>query len=199
MRIKAENLACERGGREVFSGLAFSLDAGEMLVVTGPNGVGKSSLLRVLAGLTEASNGELRLEGGHQELTLGQQAHHIAHGDAIKNALTVRENLDFWRGFLGGGDTAAALAAVNLGHLADFSAALLSSGQRRRLALARLVLARRPIWLLDEPTIALDDASQGMLQGLMRDHLAQRGLIVAVTHAPLGVASPKRLRLGEAA
>lgn len=197
MRITADNLACERGGRQVFAGIKFFIEAGEMLLVTGPNGAGKSSLLRVLAGLNEAS-GTLALEGGHPDLSLGQQAHYIAHSDAIKNALSVRENLAFWQGFLGGGDVEKALAAVNLTRFADFPAALLSSGQRRRLALARLALVPRGIWLLDEPTVGLDDASQKLLQDLMRDHLSAQGLIMAVTHVPLGLMTPKHLRLGEA-
>jgi heme exporter protein A len=196
MRIAAENLGCERGGRTVFSGLHFFVEAGELMLVTGPNGAGKSSLLRVLAGLTEAANGSFKLDGGHQELSLGQQSHFIAHSDAIKNALTVRENLGFWGGFLGAGDVEDALTAVNLTRLADFPAALLSSGQRRRLTLARLALVPRAIWLLDEPTVGLDDASQTLLRELMRDHLRREGLIIAVTHVPLGLMTSKQLRLG---
>jgi heme exporter protein A len=195
MRITAENLACERGGRVVFSSLSFDVDQGELLLVTGPNGAGKSSLLRILSGLTEAADGEFKLDGGHAELTLGQQSHYVAHSDAIKSALTVRENLVFWSDFLGGGDVAKALAAVNLARLADFPAALLSSGQRRRLALARLALVPRGIWLLDEPTVGLDDASQQLLQAMMRTHLDAQGLIIAVTHVPLGLMTPKQLRL----
>jgi heme exporter protein A len=196
MRITADNLACERGGRLVFSGITFFVEAGEFMVVTGPNGAGKSSLLRVLSGLTDAVDGKITLIGGHEELTMGQQSHFIAHSDAIKNALTVAENLEFWGGFLGDGNVVRALAAVDLTGLADFPAALLSSGQRRRLALARLALVPRTIWLLDEPTVGLDDASQGLLQDMMRRHLKTGGLIIATTHVPLGLMTPKHLRLG---
>jgi heme exporter protein A len=198
MRITADNLACERGGRLVFSGVSFSVEPGELLVVTGPNGAGKSSLLRVLSGLTDLAEGKIAVTEGHGDLSLGQQAHYVAHSDAIKNALSVRENLAFWSGFLGGGDIERALAAVNLTKLADFPAALLSAGQRRRLALARLALAPRAVWLLDEPTVGLDDASQSLLQDMMRQYLKSGGLIVATTHVPLGLMSPKHLRLGAA-
>ena len=127
MRITAENLSCERGGRTVFSNQNFSLGSGEFLQLAGPNGSGKSSLLRLLANLSEPSLGKITLEGGSPELTLGQQAHYIAHSDASKSALTVTENLIFWRDFLGGGDLQHALESVNLSALADYPAALLIS------------------------------------------------------------------------
>ncbi len=196
MLLSAENLACERGGRTVFSNQNFSLGSGELLQLTGANGAGKSSLLRLLASLSEPSHGKISLEGGAADLTSGQQAHYIAHGDASKSALTVAENLKFWRDFLGGGDLEAALSALNLAPLADYPVALLSAGQKRRLALARLALVPRAIWLLDEPSVGLDEASQKLLVALMSSHLKAGGLIVAATHVPLGVKSDRNLHLG---
>lgn len=198
MQLSAENLACERGGRTVFSNQTFTLGSGELLQLTGPNGSGKSSLLRLLASLSEPSQGKISLAGGAPDLTPGQQAHYIAHSDASKSALTVTENLVFWRGFLGGGDLVRAMQAVNLAALADYPVALLSSGQRRRLALARLALVPRAIWLLDEPSVGLDDSAQKLLAALMNGHLREGGLIVAATHVPLGLDPDKNLHLGGA-
>jgi heme exporter protein A len=195
MRITAENLSCERGGRTVFSNQNFSLGSGEFLQLAGPNGSGKSSLLRLLASLSEPSLGKITLEGGSPDLTLGQQAHYIAHSDASKSALTVTENLIFWRDFLGGGDLQHAVESVNLSALADYPVALLSAGQKRRLALARLALVPRVIWLLDEPSVGLDEASQKLLVALMSKHLEAGGLIVAATHVPLGLKPQKNLYL----
>jgi heme exporter protein A len=198
MRLTAAGLACIRGGREVFSGLGFELAAGEALLVTGPNGAGKSSLLRVVAGLVQGTGGELALEGGNPELSVGEQAHYLGHQDALKSSLSVRENLAFWTDFLGGSRAAVerALSTVSLAALAALPAAYLSAGQRRRLSLARLIAVARPIWLLDEPASALDAAAQAMLAELMRTHLAGGGLILAATHGPIGLDRAKELRLG---
>ena len=195
MRLVASELACERGGRMVFRDINLAVASGELLQLTGPNGAGKSSLLRLLACLSEPSHGRIALEGGAPDLTAGQQAHYIAHSDASKAALTVAENLAFWRDFLGGGDLGRALAAVNLGTLSGYPVALLSAGQKRRLALARLALVPRMIWLLDEPSVGLDAASQKLLVSLMDAHLREGGLIVAATHVPLGLKAGKTLHL----
>jgi heme exporter protein A len=199
MRLSGRDLRCVRGGREVFSGLDFAASSGEALVVTGPNGSGKTSLLRLIAGLLVIEGGSIGLEGGDSELTLPEQAHYLGHRDALKPALSVLENLSFWRDFLGGEafDAAAGLATVGLDHAAQLPAAFLSAGQRRRLSIARLIALRRPIWLLDEPTNALDAAGQSMFATLMSDHLARGGLIVAATHAPLGLQASE-LRIGGA-
>jgi heme exporter protein A len=199
MRLVASDLGCVRGGRQVFRELSFAVGAGEALLVTGPNAVGKSSLLRLVAGLVRPQQGRLELAGGDPELTLGEQAHYLGHLDALKPSLSVSENLTFWVDFLGGGQAkgAAALATVGLGALAHLPATYLSAGQRRRLSLARLIAVERPIWLLDEPTSALDASGQAMLAELMRAHLAQGGLILAATHGPIGLDGTMELRLGE--
>jgi heme exporter protein A len=200
MRLVGRGVGCVRGGRDVFRGLDFEACSGEALAVTGPNGSGKTSLLRMIAGLLTMAGGSIGLEGGERELSLPEQAHYLGHRDALKPALSVLENLSFWRDFLGGAafDARQSLAAVGLDHAAQLPAAYLSAGQRRRLSLARLLAARRPVWLLDEPTSALDAAGQSMFAALMGDHLSRGGLIIAATHAPLGLAA-RELRIGGAA
>jgi len=191
MRLSGRGIRCVRGGRDVFSGLDFEIGSGEALAVIGPNGSGKTSLLRMIAGLLALAAGSIALEGGDAELTLPEQAHYLGHRDALKPALSVIENLAFWRKFLGGeaSDARTSLGPVGLDHLADLPAAYLSAGQRRRLSIARLLTVRRPNWLLDVPTNALDGAGQSMFAALMSDHLAHGGLILAATHLPLGVAA----------
>jgi heme exporter protein A len=197
MRLLGTDLGCVRGGRTVFSGLSFTVSAGEAMVVLGPNGIGKSSLLRLVAGLVRRSRGELSLQGGDPELSIGEQAHYLGHQDALKPSLTVRENLTFWARYLGSsGAVEAVLAEVGLDGIAELPAAYLSAGQRRRLSVARLLAVRRPVWLLDEPTSALDANAQARLAGFMADHLAQGGLILAAAHGPIGLEAPREFRLG---
>ena len=198
MELAAKDLTCERGGRIVFRNVSLSLKPHQLLQLTGPNGSGKSSLLRLIAGLNEAQAGTVTLEGGSPDLSIGQQAHYIAHQEAVKAALTVFENLDFWRGFLGGGDVEEAMAAFDLTRLASYPAGLLSAGQKRRLALARLVLVPRALWLLDEPTVGLDTASLARLVTVMDAQLDRGGMIIAATHVPLGREPDTRLDLGGA-
>jgi heme exporter protein A len=212
MKLTGHGLICVRGGRRVFSGVGFSVSAGQALVLTGPNGAGKSSLLRVIAGLIRPASGKVALVGGDPELSVGEQAHYVGHLDPLKPALTVAENLTFWARFLNGGadrwrqsgrDAAAdeqarialGLSAAGLEDLAGLPAGYLSAGQKRRLSLARVVAVPRPVWLLDEPATALDAASKERLQRMMQAHLADGGLIVAATHGPLGLTAPAELPL----
>jgi heme exporter protein A len=199
MKLSGRGLRCVRGGREIFSSLDFSVSGGEAVAVTGANGAGKTSLLRLIAGLLASGGGEIILEGGNDELTLPEQAHYLGHRDAMKPALSVGDNLAFWLDFLGGEttDTVTALTAVGLDHIAHLPAAFLSAGQRRRLSMARLLVVKRPVWLLDEPTSALDAEGQRAFATLMSDHLAGGGILLAATHTPLGIPA-RDLRIGTA-
>jgi heme exporter protein A len=197
MRLKADELACNRGGRQVFQNLSFGLSNGEAMLVTGRNGAGKSSLLRMIAGLVRIAAGRLELDGGEPDTPLAEQCHYLGHQDAMKPSLSVEENLQFWAEFLGVRCAIeAALEAVDLGPLTGLPAAYLSAGQRRRLSIARLVAVPRPIWLLDEPTSALDSPSQKRLAGLMSSHLAGGGMIIAAAHGPIGLGRARELKLG---
>lgn len=205
--LRVENLCVDRGGRRVLSDSSFSLESGEALVVTGRNGVGKTTLLRALAGLLPIAGGTVRIAGANGE-SLPVLAHYLAHADGLKAALTVEENLDFWAHYLGcdahaGRDgersetcaVAEALARVGLAHVARAPVAILSAGQKRRVALARLLVASRPLWLLDEPMSALDRASRERLTRIMADHRARGGMIVAATHEPLALEGARELSL----
>ena len=198
MRLSGSDLACRRGGRDVFAGVNFSVASGEALTITGRNGAGKSSLLRMVIGLVRVAHGRIALDGGDPELNVAEQAHYLGHQDALKPSLSVAENLRFWSRYLGEGaaDIDAPLAAVGLETLADLSAAYLSAGQRRRLSIARVLAVKRPIWLLDEPTSALDAAAQERLSEFMRAHIAGGGLILAATHSVLGLPGGQEMRLG---
>ncbi|MCR8726360.1 heme ABC exporter ATP-binding protein CcmA [Frigidibacter sp. ROC022] len=175
--LEAEELSVGRGGVTLLQGLSFAVAQGEALVLRGPNGCGKTTLIRALAGLQPVLAGELR----------GAEAVYAGHLDGIKAQLTVAENLQFWARVMGGGGIDAALAAFDLGALADRPARNLSAGQKRRLGLARLLLAGRPLWLLDEPTVSLDSASVGAFAGVVESHLAGGGAAVIATHVDLGL------------
>jgi heme exporter protein A len=200
MRLRGWDLTIERGGRRVIPGLSFEAAAGAALIITGPNGAGKTSLLRALAGFLPIEAGGFALEGGDSERTVGEQAHYLGHLDGVKAALTAGENLAFTAAMLGGDSSRpaqlSALTALGLSHVIDFPARLLSAGQRRRVALARLIIAERPLWLLDEPTTALDAGAQTALADMMRAHLMGGGILVAAVHAPLGLDGARELRLG---
>ncbi|WP_228259615.1 heme ABC exporter ATP-binding protein CcmA [Siculibacillus lacustris] len=196
-RLTGERLTLDRGGRRVLDGLSFTARAGTALIVTGANGSGKSTLLRLVAGLLRPVGGRLALTGGDPELTIGQQCHYFGHQDALKGPLTVAENLAFWRDFGGVPALAvdAALDRVGLGRLAGLPAAYLSAGQRRRLAFARLLVTARPVWLLDEPTAALDAAAEARLTEIVAGHLAAGGVVMAATHLPLALPASENLAL----
>jgi len=201
MRLIAENLGGERGGETVFSGIGFVLEQGQALVVTGPNGAGKSTLLIVIAGLLRAAEGRVHLEGGGEAFpSVASAAHYLGHLNAMKTALSVSENLRFWRDFAGEPALAIdeALVTVGLGGIDHLPFGYLSTGQRRRASIARLLVSRRPLWLLDEPTAGLDKASEERFAGLMRGHLDDGGIVVAATHLPLGIEGAKALVMGEA-
>jgi heme exporter protein A len=200
MRLSATGLTAVRGGREVFAEKSFAVASGELLAVTGPNGSGKSTMLRLVAGLVRPAAGTVALDPAPEE-GIGREVHYLGHLDALKPALTVGENLSFWRRIWRGGGLSSeeALDRVGLAHLADLPAGILSAGQRRRVAIARLLLSHRPVWLLDEPTAALDAAAEKTLGRLIADHLSGGGLVLAATHRPLPVAPAATLALGEAA
>jgi len=191
LRIIVSGLACSRGDRRLFGGLSLAMRSGEALVVTGPNGVGKTTLLRALAGFVRPDEGSIVIEGARSDAPLAQAAHFLGHRDGLRAALTLRENLALAPALMGGEGAPIAEAAARLGltRLLDLPVGVFSAGQRRRAALARLLAARRPIWLLDEPTSALDGESQGGAAALMAEHVGAGGLLVAATHQPLGVAA----------
>jgi heme exporter protein A len=195
MILTATNLACERNGRVVFSGLSFEVGPGQCVELRGANGAGKSSLLRMIAGLVPKAAGNLTF--GEAE-DIAAALHFVAHADAMKTAMTVQENLSFWCDVLGGSSITAALAAFRLEALKHDAVQLLSAGQRRRLALSRLFLVPRPIWLLDEPMTALDVASQEDLRAEIRKHLGKGGMMIAATHGDLGMAPDHVITLGVA-
>ena len=200
MNLVAKNLASCRGGRPLFAGISFVLGAGEALLLLGPNGSGKTTLIRTIAGLLTPAAGSIRIEGGDPERSLGEQCHYVGHRNAVKASLTVAENATFWCRFLGrrcdGVD--AALAAFGLASLRDIPAAYLSAGQKRRLSLARVLLAYRPIWLLDEPAVSLDQPAQAALTRVVGVHLTAGGVVIAATHVPLGLSKARELHLGDA-
>ncbi|WP_342105447.1 heme ABC exporter ATP-binding protein CcmA [Methylobacterium sp. SI9] len=200
MRLSVDNLACRRSGRRIFANLSFVLGPGDALAVTGRNGAGKSSLLAILSGRLRPDAGRIDI-ADVGEASLPECLHVVGHRDGLKSSLTAGENLLFAQRLLGAprlspGD---ALERLGLGHAHDLPVAYLSAGQRRRVALARLLVCARPLWLLDEPTAALDTASQAVLAGLMATHRAEGGLVIAATHQALGLTDAAELRIETAA
>lgn len=199
--LEARELAVLRGGRLVVEGVGFSLRRGDALVLRGANGSGKSTLLRVLAGLLRPARGEIRWDDrpvSDDPVAHRSRVHYVAHADAVKGGLTTRENLAF-AAALGEhrGDLGRALDGMRLAALADLPAQFLSAGQRRRLALARLLASPRPLWLLDEPGVGLDRASRMRLEAAIADHRRAGGLVVVATHGDVAVPDAARLELGD--
>jgi heme exporter protein A len=199
--LEAVGLAAVRGERVVFVDLSFALAPGEALLLTGANGAGKSTLLRLLAGLAPPAEGAV-LWHGSDALADGPahaaRLRYLGHLDALKPGLTLEENLSLWAR-LWGGQVAPALEAVGLEGLGHLPARMLSAGQKRRAALARLALAPVPLWLLDEPSVGLDAASIGLFGTLLAAHRAAGGAVVAATHVDLPLPDARTLRLGDAA
>lgn len=203
MGLKAENLAARRGEDLLFVNISFALEAGEALILTGPNGSGKSTLLRVVAGLLRPESGSVSYtpRGSGEAFPAGEAAHYLGHRNAMKPELSVEENLSFWKDFLGdaeggtGLDIGEAAEKVGLGGIAHLPFGYLSAGQQRRFAFAKLLVAWRPIWILDEPTAALDAAADRMFARLVSGHLEKGGIALAATHQPLGLEGAKELRM----
>ncbi|ODT80994.1 MAG: heme ABC exporter, ATP-binding protein CcmA [Pelagibacterium sp. SCN 64-44] len=195
MTLSAQDLVCGRGGMALGPPLSFSLSSGQCLFLRGPNGAGKTTLLLTLAGLIAPLSGHFSILGAAEEA--GRLLHHCGHRNAIKPRLTVAENLQFWASInpSGGLDPARALAETGLARLADLDAGYLSAGQSRRLALARLLVSHRPIWLLDEPTAALDSQGHGLVASLIERHLGMGGLVLAATHDPIDLENAATLTL----
>ncbi len=197
LTLVANDLVCGRGGLALTPGLAFTVAPGQCLLLRGPNGAGKSTLLLTLAGIVTPLGGNFALTGGSAED--GPRLHYCGHRNAVKARLTVRENLEFWARLNGptGMEVAEALDHVGLGRLAGLDAGYLSAGQSRRLALARLLVSRRPLWLLDEPTASLDVQGHALVSRLIDDQLDAGGMVIAATHDPITLSDPARMSVLE--
>ncbi len=198
-RFEAQDVACIRGERPVFSGVSFSLEPGGALALVGANGAGKSSLLRILAGLLGRAGGTLRWDGAPLDddwPAHRSRLHYIGHLDAVKPTLTATETLDGWAHLRGRARAdAGALAALGIEDLADVPGRYLSAGQRRRLALARLLATPAPLWLLDEPTVTLDAEAAARVAAMIDRHRAAGGMAVVATHGELALEGARRLDL----
>ena len=189
MELNVSDLTVTRGGIKVLEGVSFAVKAGEALVLRGPNGIGKTTLLRTVAGLQPALQGEVSLD---RELMA-----YAGHADGIKAPLSVTENLEFWAAVFGTGSITPALQAFDLEALAARPAGALSAGQKRRLGLARMVVTGRPVWVMDEPTVSLDTSAVQLFAEAVRAHLAGGGLALLATHIDLGLAEARVLDVGQ--
>ncbi|CAN7756572.1 heme ABC exporter ATP-binding protein CcmA [Rhizobium sp. LjRoot258] len=203
MQLAAETLAARRGDDLIFGNISFYLTGGEALVLTGRNGSGKSTLLRVVAGFLRPEKGSVTFtdSGGQTDRRPSEVSHYLGHRNAMKSELTVTENLDFWRLFLDDGSQAPtasvedAAEAVGLGGVTHLPFGYLSAGQQRRFAFAKLLVAHRPIWILDEPTAALDTNADRLFAALIGEHQRKGGIVLAATHQPLGLSNVQELRM----
>ncbi|MDB5550758.1 MAG: ccmA [Rhizobium sp.] len=200
--LTVSDLAARRGEDLIFSGISFTLGSGEALIVTGRNGSGKSTLIRVIAGLLASEAGRVTVSVDGAAIPRAAEAcHYLGHRNAMKREMTVEENLAFWKRFMddfsGGVGVAPEDAAAQLGlaELLHLPFGYLSAGQQRRMAMAKLLCAWRPVWLLDEPTAAVDVQSEELFAGLMKAHLVRGGSIIAATHQELGLEGAKRLEM----
>ena len=193
LSLRVESLALSRGGRVLFEGLSFAADAGSYVEVRGANGAGKTSLLRAIAGFLKPFAGTLALQGAEERQT---SLHYVAHANALKPNASVASHARYWAGLFGGASDADALARVGLSGLEQREARTLSQGQARRLALSRLLIAPRPLWLLDEPAAALDASGHALVSELIEAHRAAGGIVVAAVHEPLGPAPSQTLTVG---
>jgi heme exporter protein A len=213
MRLTAEDLSARRGEDLIFKDITFSLGAGESLVLTGANGSGKSTLLRTVAGLLRPETGRVTWQSATAEkgMRAAEACHYLGHRNAMKAELSVAENLSFWKDFLGdfasgpksagpdpmgeGLSVGEAAERVGLGGIIHLPFGYLSAGQQRRMAFAKLLVARRPVWILDEPTAALDVGAESVFTSLIKTHLGNGGILLAATHQPLGLETARELRM----
>ncbi len=201
MKLIAKNLSLERAGQTIVSDICFELSAGQALVVTGENGSGKSTTLRGVAGLLPLADGTVELfdeTGKRFEEPVREFCHYLGHQNGMKSALTVRENLEFWQNFIGEPHLTIeqALEEVELDHVLELPFSYLSAGQKRRVAIARLLVSDRPVWILDEPTSGLDAQSVALFSALAQAFCADGGILIAATHLPLGISSTQSLEIG---
>jgi heme exporter protein A len=203
MRLDAGNISARRGEDLLFKDISFSVGAGQALILTGRNGTGKSTLLRVVAGLLRPETGRITWvsESAEKGMRAAEACHYLGHRNAMKGELTVSENLSFWKEFLGdfegrkGMPVGEAAEAVGLGSITHLPFGYLSAGQQRRMAFAKLLVAWRPVWILDEPTAALDVSAEAVFTALIKDHLAAGGIVLAATHQPLGLENAQELKM----
>jgi heme exporter protein A len=199
--LTLNDLAGKRGEKLLFSGVSLVLGPGQGGELRGPNGVGKTTLLLIVAGIVRPAGGQMRIEGGDPDGNPAAEIGYLGHRPAIKGRLTVAENLAFWAAVNGGTQEGIepALETVGLAPIAGLDAGLLSAGQTRRLALARLLVAERPVWLLDEPTAALDAQGETLVAALIDAHLERGGVVLVATHHDLRLRHPvKTVTLGQA-
>jgi heme exporter protein A len=203
MHLTAENLSVRRGEEFIFMNISFKLDGGDAMILTGKNGSGKSTLLRLVAGLLQPETGSITIAGKTVEpgMRASEACHYLGHRNAMKMELTVFENLSFWKDFLKDFPEGSAMTvedaceSVGLAGISHLPFGYLSAGQQRRFAMAKLLVAWRPIWILDEPTAALDASADRMFAGLMEDHLKKNGIVLAATHQPLAIDNAKKLHM----
>ena len=197
IKLSLDALSCQRGERRLFEGLSLALKGGDMLEIKGKNGVGKTSLLRILSGLLPSKSGAITLHCGDETTSsLKDYAHYLGHKNTLKSAFSVEDNLTFWRTFslMPGLSPLEALEQLGSAHLIHLPCGVLSAGQQRRVAFARLLVACRPLWLLDEPTAALDKDGEALVGKLISTHVKSGGVVMAATHLPLKLNIPKASR-----